>query len=56
MNRLPPLLVLAMLLGTFALNAADSYRYKCPKCSGIYTYGWPGIYKCPNDGTTLNRL
>jgi len=48
------LLMCACCLFTASLAlAAVSYKYECPKCRLIQTYGMPGIYKCFKDGWTM---
>ena len=39
-----------------ALAAPKTYRYRCPRCQLIETYGQPGIKKCPKDGFTMIKM
>jgi len=48
------LILLALLLLT-GMAIAATFTYKCPRCGLIQEYTWPGIYKCPNDGSTMNQ-
>lgn len=48
-------IVLALCCGT-VFAASKTYKYKCPRCKLIQEYGTQGIKKCPNDGTTMQRI
>ena len=36
--------------------ATKTYKYKCPRCGLVLEYARQTIYKCPQDGTTMNAL
>jgi hypothetical protein len=43
-----------VLIGVGLAYAAESYMYKCPKCSLIQSFNIPkGFVYCPNDGALL---
>ncbi|MFV0336734.1 MAG: hypothetical protein ACK5LK_00615 [Chthoniobacterales bacterium] len=48
---------LALVLSLLAAGTvlATTFTYRCPQCKLIQTYSWPGVYKCPNDGTVMWR-
>lgn len=47
------MLLASALLLTTGVAFALSYTYQCPRCGLTQTYGMPGMYKCPNDGSYL---
>jgi peptide subunit release factor 1 (eRF1) len=38
------------------IAATKTYKYKCPRCHLVLEYARQSIYKCPQDGTTMNAL
>lgn len=52
-NRLKTTLLLGLLLLTSGIAVAATYTYKCFRCGLVQQYSFPGIRKCPNDGSTM---
>jgi hypothetical protein len=47
------LAILAEFLVATGIALAATFTYRCPQCGLFQQYNWPGIYKCPSDGTTM---
>ncbi len=48
--------LLVAAASTTLTAATKTYKYKCPRCGLVLEYARQTIYKCPQDGTTMNAL
>lgn len=52
-NRLKITVLLSILVLTAGIAVAATFTYKCSRCGLVQQYSFPGIRKCPNDGSTM---
>ena len=48
--------LLAAAASSTVVAATKTYKYQCPRCKLVLEYARQSIYKCPQDGTTMNAL
>ncbi len=48
--------LLAAAASPILIAATKTFKYKCPRCGLVLEYTRQSIYKCPQDGTTMNTL